>query len=539
MTSKQNILKNYTNLQSINQLVLPLDLGICIPQNESVRLLSHLLEELNYTQLFQAYSHLGRKPVVPPKVLFKVLVYAYMNNLYSSRMIEQACRRDIHFMWLLQGYPVPDHNLICRFRSERLADGVLEDLFNQLVLKLYDLGEITFEHLFIDGTKIEAASNRYSFVWKGSILKNEVKLHEKIMGFIPLLNEVFQTSFIPEKCLNTEMLETILAFLLKKQEELHVVFVHGIGKRKPSLQKTVETVKEFIEKQTKYTESKLILKERNSYSKTDHDATFMRMKDDHMRNSQLKPGYNIQIGVEAEYVIGVDVSSERSDVLTLIPFLEKLGRAFPYKYKRIIADAGYESEENYEYLRKEKQEVFIKPLNYETSKKKKFKNAIGKRENMNYDEETDTYTCHNGKKLIPVRKIKRKSKSGYEADVTQYECDECEGCPLKETCTKAKGNKTLQVSKKFIQRRRESLENIQTEKGIILRMNRSIQVEGAFGVLKEDWQFRRFLTRGKEKVLVEFMLLCFGYNVKKLHNKIQKDKCQKYLHKKEMIKEAS
>ena len=148
---------------------------------------------------------------------------------------------------------------------------------------------------------------------------------------------------------------------------------------------------------------------------------------------------------------------------------------------------------------------------------------------MGYDEETDTYTCHAGKKLEAVSVRKQKSKSGYQAEVTVYEGEDCSGCPYKEKCTKAKGNKRLYLSKNFLKKRQESYENILSEKGIQYRMNRSIQVEGAFGVLKNDYGFQRFLLRGKTKVKLEILLLCLGYNLNKLHAKIQNGRTGSHL----------
>ena len=188
--------------------------------------------------------------------------------------------------------------------------------------------------------------------------------------------------------------------LLEIKENQGVNFVYGKGRRKSKLQKYVEALIDFIEKQTRYDDYNSIFNGRNSFSKTDHDATFMHMKEDHMKNGQLKPGYNVQIGVEGEYIVGVDISSERSDQLTFIPFLEKLEKNLGQKYEAIVADSGYESEENYTYLENNNQMAFIKPQTYEKSKTKKFKNDISKRENMQYNEEEDYYICAAGKKLF-------------------------------------------------------------------------------------------------------------------------------------------
>lgn len=534
MENKKYTYKNYTKSCSVYQLILPLDIEVLIPEDDSVRLLSQILEEIDYRNLMNAYSHIGRNPVVSPKTLFKILVYAYMNNIYSTRDIETACRRDINFRWLLEGQPAPDHNTISRFRTERVS-GVLEDLFYQFINKLGEMGEIDYKNIFIDGTKIEANANKYTFVWKKTTTKLEINLQEKLKLIIKTINEQFNKQYhqIDGKVEITE-LEEILDFLNKKKNEEKIEFVYGKGKRKTELQRTVEIIEDCLEKQQKYDEYNATFKDRNSFSKTDKDATFMHMKEDHMRNSQLKPGYNMQIGVEGEYIVGVDISSERSDQLTLIPFLNKLSKNLYKKYENIIADAGYESEENYEYLKSEVQNSYIKPQPYESMKKRSFKKNIGKRENMGYDKDNDEYICHNSKRLKHIYNTKRKSKSGYESEIKVYECESCDGCQYKSKCTKAKGNRLLQVSEKFVEMRNISLANITSEEGILLRMNRSIQVEGAFGVLKQDYGFRRFLTRGKKNVMTEFLFLCFGYDINKLHSKIQNDKCGVSFYKKKV-----
>ena len=175
--------KKITTIDTSIQLVMPLDCEILVPEDDSVRLLSQIVEELDLTSLYQAYSLSGRNPAVPPRVMLKIMLYAYMEGIYSSRKIEKACHRDINFKWLLEGYPVPDHNTICRFRTERLTV-CLQDIFIKFVELLHAEGEIAFENVFIDGTKIEASANKYSFVWKKTADKNHTKLMGKIHGFI-------------------------------------------------------------------------------------------------------------------------------------------------------------------------------------------------------------------------------------------------------------------------------------------------------------------------------------------------------------------
>jgi hypothetical protein len=246
----------------------------------------------------------------------------------------------------------------------------------------------------------------------------------------------------------------------------------------------------------------------------------MRMKDDHMRNGQLKPGYNLQLGVEGEYIVGVDISEERSDVQCLIPLLERMERGMDGKrHANIIADAGYESEENYKALTAREQAAYIKPQNYEKSKTRKYKTNAYLRENMPYDPVADTYTCPNGSLFIPMYTTTRKSKNGFKSEITIYECQDCGSCPRKQDCTRAKGNRQIGVSKDFLALRQQSRERITSPKGTELRLNRSIQAEGVFGNMKQNYGFRRYLRRGKENVFTETLLYAIAYNINKYHQK--------------------
>lgn len=240
-----------------------------------------------------------------------------------------------------------------------------------MVRRLEQMNELSKETVFIDGTKLEACANKYTFVWKKSVGKWEEKIFLKTQEAVALLNREYLQSFSVSKETRTHDIQKICCFIEQICEEQHTVFVHGRGKRKSRNQKYLELFRRFLECQTVYDWHTASFQGRNNYCKTDPDATFMHMKDDHMRNAQLKPGYNVQIGVDSE--------------------------------------------------------------------------------------------------------------------------------------------------------------NILSEKGILYRMNRSIQVEGAFGVLKNDYEFQRFLLRGKTKVKLEILLLCMGYNLNKLHAKIQNERTGSHL----------
>ena len=513
MLKQQLNQKDYSKFPRNYQLKLCSELDILLPLDESVRLLSEVMEELDYTNLYRAYARRGRKPKTSPPAMFKVLVYGDMEGKFASSEIARACRRDVNYMWLLGDEPAPDDDALNRFRGKQLSEAA-EDLFYQLVCKLHEWDEVKYAHLFGDGTKFEANANKYTFVWRKSVGKHQARLNSKLTGLMAELSGRYGwlDEITPEESLH------------RLNKLVTEPFVHGRGKRKTQLQRDIEQLSEMVVRQDKYDRYNDTFKGRNSFSKTDPDATFMHMKDDHMRNAQLKPGYNVQFGVEGEYIVGVDISSERSDQLTMIPLLERMEQHLGHSYEDVTLDAGYESEENYTWFEERGQTCYIKPQNYERSKTRKFKNDMNLRENMPYDAEKDEYTCQNGKKLRAGYTGKRISKSGFESEITYYECESCEGCPYKKSCTRAKGNRKMQISKEFLRQRKESLERITSPTGILLRMNRSIQAEGAFGVIKQDYGFRQFLLRGNKKVRTEILLVAIAYNINKLHNKIQKNR---------------
>ena len=360
-------------------------------------------------------------------------------------------------------------------------------------------------------------------------------MHKELPG---LLAKYEFKMYLAEE-IKAKRLKKFIGKLDKIKAISNIEFSNGQGKHKTAFQRDYELLSDWYEREKKYEYYLRRMKDRNSLSKTDESATFMHLKEDHMRNSQLKPAYNIQIAVDADYIVAAEIFNDRTDVNTFVPFMEKIKKQLGFKYMYPTADAGYESEENYTYFENNGQKPCIKPANYEQTKTRKYKNDIGRAENMQYDENTDTYTCHYGRKLVNVGIRKSKTSSGYISEKTMYQCENCKGCPYKAQCIKhnARCNtpleertKRFELSKTFKKQREEMLERINTKQGILLRINRSIQVEGAFGVLKEDMGFRRFLTRGTANVRTEILLLCLAYNVQKLHNKTVANRQGQFLH---------
>ena len=533
MTKHINLQKNYSLNQSGYQLKLPLNIETIIPEDDSVRLLSQFVEAMDLTDLYSTYERIN---LVSPRTLLKIVLYSYMNGDYSSRSMELNCKRDINFMFLLEGAPAPDHATFARFRSIHFAP-CAKRILAEMSNALFDLGEISGETIFIDGTKIEAAANKYTFVWKKAVTKNQTKLLIKLADFVAECEQLYDLKIVYGDTVKMKHVKKLRKKLYALKQSESVVFVHGIGKRKTPLQKSMETLEDYLSRLKKYNHQIHICGGRNSYSKTDHDATFMRMKEDSMGNGQLKPAYNLQHGVDSEYITWLTTGPQPTDTTTLIPFLKNAEEHLKFKYKNITTDAGYESEENYVFLEANGQLSYIKPANYEISKTRRYKNDMGKIENMEYDEESDVYICRNGKRLTPDHVRHSKSKTGYVSEKTIYKCEDCSGCPHKAECIKGNNcktpleerTKTLQISKIFLKYRQEDLERILSAEGIVYRMNRSIQAEGSFGDLKQDMQFRRYVSKGTSNVLAESILLAMARNINKLHNKIQKGRIGTHL----------
>jgi transposase len=516
---------------SSHQVIFPIGYEAYIPEDDMVRFFAKEYDNLDYSKLYEAYYgslyHSGPgRPPTDPRLLFEVCAFGYANDIYSSRKIEEACRKRIDFIWLLDGAPAPDHSTIADFRSGPCKDAI-EELFYQHACYLDRIGATDHDVGIFDGSKFESFANKYTFVWRGSVEKNLAKLPEKAKAIYDRLGIQGDVS--------KDNLTSVINNIHEQMVALGIEPVYGKGHSKSQPQRDFEDLSDILKKWQEYENQLRIMgSNRNSYSKTDPDATFNRMKDDHMRNGQLKPAYNVQICVNSEFITGIGVYDDRNDVNTLVSFMNKLIETHGQQYKIALADAGYESLANYRYLEDIGTDSYIKPTNYESMKKKSFKKQIGRRENMIYDDEGDYYICANQQHLVFTGEHTFTPKNGVEQTNMVYRCENCVDCVRRQECCKSKDvnkPKEIEVNLEFIEYREKSLANITSEYGIQLRTNRSIQVEGAFGVIKEDHHFRRFLCGGKEKVSSELYLLGIGYNIRKHYRKTMDGRLDNHLFK--------
>mgnify|MGYP003911544435 CR=1 FL=1 len=515
-----------------NQLMIPMEWKILIDKDDVVFVLNDLIDNMNIDKLLETYSPLGSNSY-NPKMMLKILMYGYIRKRYSSRLIAEAVESDIKFIWLAGGNK-PTRNVINSFRKDKMKI-IIEDVFIELLVVLEKKGYINTEEYFVDGTKIEANANKYTFVWKKAVEKYRAKLQEKVhelMKDIDSLNDE-EDKFYPDKEIKPEEItsEELEEFSKRLSDKLN----EGLEKQKSKdekkkeqkIKKIVNKInKDFKPRLEKYNKDLEIMGEnRNSYSKTDHDATFMHMKEDHMRNGQLKPGYNIQVGSCNGFVVNWSTHQNRNDNGTLIPHYERYQRFFGKLPDSTGADSGYGNQENYEFLKKNHIQNYIKYPLFHKEQTKKFKLMKYNWQNMIYDEINDNFICPEGKKLEYIKTREDKTETGFVQKSRVYECSECDSCPHKIECTKSEGNRQIRFNKKLWQLKQEAKRNLMSKKGIEMRAKRAEYSEGIFGQIKWNMSFKRFLLRGLENVDLEWGILCFALNIKRMNKKdIEKNK---------------
>ena len=526
------------------------------------------MEDLDFSGLLANCSDKGRTGY-NPIMMYAVVTYANMRGVRSVDRIVELCERDLAFIWLTRGQK-SKRDAFYEFKGKKLTSEILDDLNYQFLRRLQKEGLVTLKELFIDGTKIEANANRYTFVWRGTINYHLAGLLDSIELNFARYNTFLQENgygpkydignaqmFVIEgmdkvrsvieknrkrklskhkKLANNTVIEIDNCSpleILKLQKNLSTIatgegieFVYGKGKRKPEIQQLYEELEHLGQRLMGYKECFEIMgKDRNSYSKTDLEATFMRMKEDHMLNGQLKPAYNVQIAVENYFIIHGYGSNDRTDYNTLIPVLEKHQQAFGSILEEVTADSGYCSEKNLLYLKEKGIESYIKLQDHEKRKTRAYAEDISKYYNMKVEvfEDEQFYICHDGRELRHIR-TETKEQDGYTQTFEVYGCADCSGCEHKARCLykynaekDVEKNKVMKINEQWEELREKSHANIQSERGILKRQTRSIQTEGHFGDIKENENFRRFNYRSADKVYKEFMLYAIGRNINKYY----------------------
>ena len=489
-------------------LLLPPSLDELVPENHMVRVVDAVLDRLDISDILSTYRG-GGNSAFNPKMMLKVLVFAYLSNVYSSRRIEELLKRDIYFMWLA-GMKRPDFRTINYYRGKRLKEG-FDTVFTQVVRLLHEEGFVSLKVQYIDGTKIESVANKYTFVWRGSVEKYDARLKAKTEA---LLRQIEQNHAIEDK--ENPVPEELTAEEVTKRVERikEKVDADNLGKEERKALKQIET--DSVPRMNRYKEQLETMGSRNSYSKTDPDATFMRMKEDAMLNGQLKPGYNVQISTENQFITNFGIYQRPTDTLTMISYLESFKARYGMQSEEIVADSGYGSEENYEYMFSNGMTPYVKYNMFHVEQRRGYRNNPFRVSNLFYNPDDDFYVCPMGQKLKFIRQEKRYTASGYQQTVSVYRACRCEGCPLRGQCHKSKRDRQIEVNHTLDDYKARARELLTSEQGIKHRSNRPIEPEAVFGQIKECGRFRRLRLKGLTGAKIDFGLKALAHNLRKL-----------------------
>lgn len=502
-------------------LLFPPHLDQDIDANDPVRLIDSIIESLDISNILKLYHPTGRRPY-DPKMLLKVVIYAYMNNSYSCRRIEKLLKRDIHYIWL-SGYEKPDFITINRFRN-RVKDEI-NNIFTQLVLVLAEKGYVSLDVEYIDGTKIESKANKYTFVWRKTVEGNRAKLMKKIAVLLEQIDEAIAQEMTAEKdgvVFTPEGLGAIIRDLKQSLETDPVAENKEDKKQVREKKKRLKELEAHRAKLREYDDRLAAIGERNSMSKTDPDATFMRMKEDHMRNGQTKPGYNLQISAENQFITDFALYPNPTDTLTLPSFLNSFHTRYDIIPSVIVADSGYGSEENYRFMEESGMEAYVKYNRFHIEQRPRFKPNPFHADSLHYNEKEDYYVCPMGQHMTRIGTKTRPSASGYKGEFALYKAQNCKGCPLRGMCYKSKTDRrTIEVNHRLNEYKKKARERLTSEKGLEHRGRRCIEPEAVFGQIKYNMGYKRFRHFGKDKVTMDFAFFAIAFNLKKMCKKME------------------
>lgn len=510
--------KNYNTKQSVLPIQIQDYLDSCDPVLTFDRFMGGIELE-KYLKKIPEY-HTGR-PRYNPVSMLKTVLFGFMTNGYISlRKLEDNCKVNLRFIYLMKN-ETPSYRTFGYFINEILKDSIKE-IFNDINKKIFEAEHVDLQHLYIDGSKFEANANKYSWVWKKATEKSRYRLFAKITVLFQEINKELEPKKI-HFCINTEYAPQYLKEAAKKYVEVWKLdttkFASGRGHKKDIHQRQYEKLIEYTSKLEEYVEKiKICGENRNSYSKTDHSATFMRIKTDYMGNDQLLPAYNVQVGVADEYIAVIDVNQYRADMDCFVPLMNKFYEQYGFYPKYPVADAGYGSYNNYIFCEQHGMEKYMKFTMFkkETTDKKYHEDPF-RAVNLKIGED-GILRCPNGKAFqFQYRKPVKGNAYGRQEEI--YQCEDCKDCPYEKQCKKTSGNRTIRMNRELTKMYEEVVQNLESIQGALLRMNRSIQAEGTFGIMKKDRWYNRIVRRGIKSVQLEVYLVSIGQNLYKFHNR--------------------
>jgi transposase len=480
--------KDYTQNQ---QYLLPPSESELIESRDLVRVVNTLIDSLNLKEFLSNFKG-GGCPSYHPVMMLKVLMYAYCQRVYSSRGIAKLLKRDINFMWL-SGRQTPDYRTINRFRGEVLKDNMVK-IFGEVTLLLIEKGYVKGQDFFVDGTTLEADANKHKIIWRKNTERYKKKVQDRafeILSEIDELNEeedkYYEGEDLPEYGKPGAITSVDIEKTVERINE----------KLSPKTKKELKTLESKLKK---YEDQEKTLNDRNSYSKTDPDATAMRMKD-----KSIKPAYNVQVSTEFGFSVNYSVGQERSDVKAFVAHFKNL----KVKPKRMIGDSGYGSEENFKELEEAGVESYLKYSGYNAEIKNKL-HPFSK-DKFNYDPDQDNYTCPKGT-ILNLESVKDQHKK----EIKIYRAKGCSFCTAQTVCCYSPRSRSIQRSEELERLKGTTKDNLNSELGKELYKRRGNEVESIFGIMKHVKKYCRVRLRGLKKAETDLGLMLVSMNFTKI-----------------------
>ena len=507
------LFKQYNQQQNF---LLPPSLDELIGPTHLVRVVNRVVDAMDISALINQYEG-GGTTAFHPRMLLKVLLYAYSVKIYTGRKIARALGQDIHFMWL-GAMNRPDFRTINGFRSGK-AKEVIEVLFKEMLLFLMEHQYVKMENYFCDGSTFAADANPHKMVWKKNAERYKDAAEQRCKD---LFKQIDELNCAEQKQYGDQDLEETGSIVVSPEAiEQQVQRLNKvIESTTASKQKRKATsLKKHLEQQgskiNKYETQRETAGKRSGYSKTDRDATGMRMK-----NQETLPGYNALAGSENQFIVNCSIHLNTNDGVCFKEHVEQLEQHSEVKPKAIMADCIFGTEENYELLEKSKIDNYLKFPSFHNEQKQSYQNNPFLKDNFRYDVLTDTYSCPNDQLLILQRTtIEIHKRTGYQSQLKIYACENCSGCPFYDKCCKSEKekNRTIKVNEKLEAYKQQARENLKSEKGLELRKQRGVEIESCFGDIKHNMGFRRFHVRGLQKVKAEWSFVAMAHNLRKIH----------------------
>lgn len=498
-------------------LLFPPNLGDFIPLDAPVRLISDIVDYMDLKELHGSYSKApDGQPPYHPAMLLKVVLFGYMNNLFSTRGLEEAMRRDAHLIWL-SSYQFPDHTTISRFKTRCMPH--IKVIFARLVQILVERGEIELtKDLYIDGTTIRSRAARHRIRWRGNAERFSASADADIQeGVRDLLEQAENGDSAGDG--NTGH----VSYTVEEAREIADRIECRAQEEGLKIKGRISALRKACDRKEAHDMTLAQCGGRCGVSPTDPDCGIMHAKEDGYE-ARSTPNYNVQIATQNQYVTNYGAYDQPSDKSIAMDFVDTCIEENGVTPSTVVEDAGYGCEEVYVELRRREIEAVVKYPGYDAEcRRHPVKTGRYDKSGFRLSPDGSTLICPAGHTMRVIRVEEEYTLSGFRSDGTVMTCDHCDGCPFKEKCALTK-SKRKELHRKLgnmrEERKAKAILDLPANQEKLKR--RSLEPEPVFGQLKHNHGYTRFRHFGLAKVTMDLGFVFMALNILKLHKNIQK-----------------